>query len=71
MITQAVNCVVQIILLIAVFFFWGVASRRYGAGVDTSIHPQGGGSNIYLDVIFALVVALLVAFSVITSPLFQ
>lgn len=61
---QEFNCAIQIGLLILVFFFWGISSRRFGAEVDTSLHPMRGSSSVLLHIIFGIILALIIGVSI-------
>lgn len=61
---QVLNCLLQTTLLLAVLFFWTVSSRRFGAGTDTSLHPQSGATSTSLNIFFALITALLIGIAI-------
>lgn len=68
--SQAANCVIQVILLAGVFFFWGLASRRWGSGIATDGTGQAGVYNLLMSIGFASLLLLVLLISHYFLPFF-
>lgn len=57
---ETVRCIIEGGLGLLVLFFWAVSSRRFGAEVDTSLHPMRGGSGAMVHIFFAVITLALI-----------
>lgn len=49
-------------MLTAIFFFWGIASRRFGGGVPIDGSGQAGQGNPMIEIFFAFLTASAIAY---------
>lgn len=55
---EPVRCVMEVVLGLAALGFWALSSHRFGAGVDTSLHPMRGRTSILFALALAVIVGL-------------
>lgn len=67
MIPTEVSCLIWTVLIGLVLFFWGLSSRRFGAGTDTTLHPMRGRTSI----LFALALAVLAGLALCAYAIYK
>lgn len=61
---QAFNCLIEVFLFILVIFFWWACSRDFGEGIATDGSGQSGDASPYLNLIFGVILAAIVAIAI-------